>query len=415
MTMIPITVDSGGGEYMDAVVVLEWKVQPGDRVAVGDVLVEVETAKAVIEVVAEQDGWLASIAFGPDSEAPVGVALGQISDVQDFAAEIPETGAAPSPELRSASVPPTQVSTLRVVASPLARRVARNAGVDLGTLRGSGPNGRIKRADVEAALAQGAANTAPTLTQPAPPQLSNTARVVLIHGFGADRTTWHALRGLLPVSYQVLAPDLPGHGKAPNGQMNRLGDFVSYLADWIADQGLEDCHLVGHSLGGALAIALADSGCVVTRSMTLISPAGLGPDINGGFVQGIARSTTPDTLTQWLSVMVADRKCLPAGLAQGMLRQRANGVRGETLAQMADALFAESTQGFDMRDALARYAGALRVIWGRQDRIIPARHADELPDTAALHLLSDTGHVPHLERPSLIARLIAQTVASGQM
>jgi pimeloyl-ACP methyl ester carboxylesterase len=53
------------------------------------------------------------------------------------------------------------------------------------------------------------------------------------------------------------------------------------------------------------------------------------------------------------------------------------------------------------------------VIWGRQDRIIPVAHAQNLPGNIALHLLSETGHVPHLEKPALVARLIAELVRSA--
>ncbi|MBN9549961.1 MAG: lipoyl domain-containing protein, partial [Alphaproteobacteria bacterium] len=72
----PISIDSAGGEYMEAVLVVAWAAKPGDPVKAGDLIVTVETAKAATEIEADRDGWLADIFFTEGQVAPVGAVLG---------------------------------------------------------------------------------------------------------------------------------------------------------------------------------------------------------------------------------------------------------------------------------------------------------------------------------------------------
>ena len=110
----------------------------------------------------------------------------------------------------------------------------------------------------------------------------------------------------------------------------------------------------------------------------------------------------------WLERMVADPARLPAGFAQAVLRQRAAQGNGAALLALADALFAPGTQLLRTGERLARLDTPAKVIWGRADRIIPASHAADLPGHVALHRLAGVGHVPQLEAPALVARLLRE-------
>ena len=145
----------------------EWKVGPGDRVAKGDLLFVVETEKIANEIEAPGDGTIAEILVPAGTVVPVGTAVarwsGAAPGVADGAADeaVDEAldgaaGAAPAPEPRA-----PQTAGGRIRATPLARRVARERGVELARLAGSGPGGRIKAADVEAAAAEPAARPVP--------------------------------------------------------------------------------------------------------------------------------------------------------------------------------------------------------------------------------------------------------------
>ncbi|MBZ9677900.1 acetoin dehydrogenase dihydrolipoyllysine-residue acetyltransferase subunit [Mesorhizobium sp. ES1-1] len=431
MTTHPITIDSAGGEYMEAVLVIAWAVKPGDPVKAGDLVVTVETAKAATDIEADRDGWLADIFFGEGQEAPVGAVLGTIADEKPKAdqpasvepAPAAATAAKPREPVAGEASPSVRQAGSRPIVSPLARRLAATAGLDLATISGSGPRGRIKQRDIDAALAA-RTNERDSAVQPTPArgQISSlaapaparqTVPMVFIHGFGADRSVWRQVIPLLGPGIETIALDLPGHGGQAGATASSIEEIAFLLSDRLEDMGVGDAHLVGHSLGGAAALALARLGRLAVRSVTLLAPGGLGPEINAGFIAGLARATTVQALERWLAVTVGDPSALPQGYAQAVLRQIEKNGNRSTLAAMGESLFPDGTQGFDLAGALAELAVPTRLIWGRLDRIIPVTHADRSPGFAAVHLLDGVGHVAQIEAPALTARLITETVRSA--
>lgn len=142
--------------------VTEWHVKPGQAFAAGDLLFTVETEKVANEVEAETDGVLGEILVAEGETAPVGVPIARLGGGGSDAppAPAPEVEAAPSPKVE-APVVEAKATCGRVIATPLARRLAKQAGVDLGQISGSGPRGRIKAADVKAAAKAAPAPAAP--------------------------------------------------------------------------------------------------------------------------------------------------------------------------------------------------------------------------------------------------------------
>ena len=142
------------GLTMTEGVLASWAVQVGAKVRVGDVLFVVETDKIATDVEARGDGEILSIHVAEGETVPVGGVLGRWTGPSfglDDAADIAGRDAPPSPASPSEPTPLPPVQ--RVRATPLARRLARREGIDLAQIAGSGPNGRIKAADV--ARAQG--------------------------------------------------------------------------------------------------------------------------------------------------------------------------------------------------------------------------------------------------------------------
>lgn len=135
------------GADMAAGTLVEWCKKEGDEIHRGDIIAVVETQKGAIEVEAFEDGPLAKILVTPGSKVPVGTALAVIGE-----GEVPQ---APEAEPRQ-KPPPPEPAPARVIppsstsASPAARKRAEELGVDLATIAGSGPNGSIVLADVEA-------------------------------------------------------------------------------------------------------------------------------------------------------------------------------------------------------------------------------------------------------------------------
>jgi pyruvate dehydrogenase E2 component (dihydrolipoyllysine-residue acetyltransferase) len=148
------------GQGMEAGTITKWLKSEGDAVAKGEPLFEIDTDKVTQEVESDFEGVLLKIAL-PEGEAPVGQTIawiGEQGEEAPVATEAPKEAPRPepveAPESRSAE--PNQVreaqangADTRVKASPLARRIARERGIDLASLRGTGPEGRIVAEDVE--------------------------------------------------------------------------------------------------------------------------------------------------------------------------------------------------------------------------------------------------------------------------
>ena len=157
-----------------------WLVAPGDSVSVGDPLAEIETEKAVVEYGAEEAGVVGRIVLAAGDSgaigAPIVVLVKDGETDADIDAALGSSGAAPAPsgEAPAASGPPPDgeqvtpaTSPARIFASPIVRKIAREQGIDLTALAGTGPNGRIVRRDLDRLAAQ---PVRPAPAQPVPAQ-----------------------------------------------------------------------------------------------------------------------------------------------------------------------------------------------------------------------------------------------------
>ncbi len=164
---------------------VQWLKNEGDTIASGDVLAEVETDKATMELVARGDGILRKIFLGAGGTAEVGAVIGVIAAEDEDISEISGVSGAAAPAAVSVEevvvsktdadpvveeptsgtteVVPLASTGGRVKASPLARRLAEQAGVDISQVPGSGPGGRVVKRDIEAAKASGDATPAPSV------------------------------------------------------------------------------------------------------------------------------------------------------------------------------------------------------------------------------------------------------------
>ena len=173
----------------------KWLVKEGDTVNSGDLLAEIETDKATMEVEAVEEGTVAKLLVAGGTEgvkvnAPIAILLEEDEDasalegyVAGGVASAPKAESAPAPQA-AAPAPKTEApkaaptaapSGERLKASPLAKRLAAEAGLDIGSIAGSGPAGRIIKADVETAKSGGAAKAAPVTSTELGPVLGGGA------------------------------------------------------------------------------------------------------------------------------------------------------------------------------------------------------------------------------------------------
>ena len=154
--MTPIVLPKSGFTS-EASTVIGWSIAEGDRVEEGQLLCEVETEKTTIEITAPASGLLRKILIREGETRPVGVTMGfigeaeepipEVEDVSPITPEVAQTSASPRPSTR-----PRRAATGRVRASPAARKLAADHGIDLAELSGSGPGGAITTGDVDLAI-----------------------------------------------------------------------------------------------------------------------------------------------------------------------------------------------------------------------------------------------------------------------
>jgi 2-oxoglutarate dehydrogenase E2 component (dihydrolipoamide succinyltransferase) len=168
------------GESIVEATVGHWLKKEGDTVTAGEALIELETDKVNIEVTAETSGTLVSIAKQEGENVAIGDVLGSI-DASGAAASAPAP-AAPEPQAAAPAAPatPAEQAAAKAPVTPVAQRIANQQGVDLGSIAGSGPGGRITKGDVVAASkpAAPAAPAAPAPAAPAAPAASKPAPAV---------------------------------------------------------------------------------------------------------------------------------------------------------------------------------------------------------------------------------------------
>ncbi len=393
--------------------VSRWLVEEGSAVGKGEPLFEIETDKAAMEIDAPASGVLRGIRSADGQEVPVGAGLGWIVADGEAWQELPATDVE-APAGRAPEDAPLR-------ATPLARREAERRRIDLGAVQGSGPRGRIVVGDLVADVmppppaADGEKRVASARpSHPVYRQWLGLARgtpVVFLHGFGTDQTSWRGVWAGLEATRRILAIDLPGHGRSEAPGQASFGGLVDAVQDVLDDEGISRLHLVGHSLGGAVALGLVESGLCDVRSLCLVAPVGLGAEIDGAFLSGLTRSEREESLAPWLRRLFAGPGIVTPAFVRATLRSRSSASRGFQEA-LRDAVFADGTQTIALRHVLERITMPTKVVWGLQDAIIPIRHARRLPGAVALHSLS-SGHMPQLEEASLVTALIAEVTRAA--
>ena len=174
-------------------------------------------------------------------------------------------------------------------------------------------------------------------------------------------------------------------------------------------------HLVGHSMGGAIAALLALRRPECAASLTLIARPASAPEINGRVHRRLCRRRPPPRgAVEVLSLLVHDPALVSRTMVEDVLRyKRLDGVTA-ALTAIAAAWFAGGRQSLDLTAPIASLALPVQLIWGREDRIIPVGHAEALATRRPVHILDRVGHLPQMERAGDVNRLVGAFVAASE-
>ncbi|MEX1107086.1 MAG: alpha/beta fold hydrolase [Ilumatobacteraceae bacterium] len=241
--------------------------------------------------------------------------------------------------------------------------------------------------------------------------------VLLIHGLAGSSRTWRDVQPALSSSFDVIAPDLLGHGESakPLGDYS-LGAFASGMRDFLAVLDVPSATIVGHSFGGGVAMQLAYQHPELCDRLVLVGSGGLGREVSW-----LLRSVTLPG-AEHLMPLVFPKPVADLGGAVGRVLSGL-GVRSPRLAEMwrsySSLAGAPNRKAFvrtirtviepggQMVSALDRLYMAAHlptlIVWGERDDIIPVahgRHAHEAIPGSRLVVMEGVGHFPHLEAPA---------------
>jgi pimeloyl-ACP methyl ester carboxylesterase len=255
--------------------------------------------------------------------------------------------------------------------------------------------------------------------------------LLLIHGMAGTYENWEAVVEPLARRHTVLAADLPGHGASEPGAGDySLGSLAAGLRDLLITLGHERATLVGHSLGGGIAMQFAYQFPAATERLVLVASGGLGPEVNP-----VLRAAALPGANVFIAATASPGRVAGSALARGLA---AFGLRPSAdVAEVARgyASLADSDRRAAFLSTLRNVVGPqgqrvgagdrlyltedvpVLILWGENDRIIPAHHgehAHEAMPSSRLEIFDGVGHMPQLEAPGRFVAVLERFLEETQ-
>jgi pyruvate dehydrogenase E2 component (dihydrolipoamide acetyltransferase) len=358
------------GLSMEEGTVVGWLVNEGMRTAIGVELVEIETTKIANSLEAQQEGVLRRQLVKLGQTVPCGELLGIVatdeaseSEIDDFIARFPR----PRP--------------------PVARS-GDGACADQTLTLDLPSGGRLR------CVTMGELGSA----------------VMFLHGFGGDSDTWLFNQGRIAERHLTFAFDLPGHGgstkRVEKGSIEELAKSVRYGLDHLE---LKRIHLVGHSMGAAVALAICEEHPDRVASVSLIAPFAFGSLVNQRYISDFTSAQRSRDLQRCLALVFADPKAVRREMVEAVARyKRLDGVT-DALEKIAASSLREPAPR-EISTSLEGLMDRLLVLRGAHDHIVSS---GAVPEGVKVVTLEHSGHMPHMEEPGQVNELLLNHFASA--
>ncbi|GAA4114612.1 alpha/beta hydrolase [Nocardioides fonticola] len=256
--------------------------------------------------------------------------------------------------------------------------------------------------------------------------------LLLLHGLACDHTTWEPVIDALAQRFTVIAPDLLGHGQSAKPRADyTLGGYANGMRDLLTVLGIDKVTVVGHSFGGGVAMQFAYQFPERTERMVLVASGGLGPEVtpairaiaSPGFHQAMGLATLPG-VRQVNTGALRALSHLPSKYTHDLdevadiVDSFADPAARAAIRHVVRAVVDWRGQIVTMADrAYLTEAMPMCVIWGRDDQVLPVRHADtaaRIAPKARVEVIADAGHFPHKDHPQRFVTLLTDFVQSTQ-
>jgi pimeloyl-ACP methyl ester carboxylesterase len=222
--------------------------------------------------------------------------------------------------------------------------------------------------------------------------------LVFLHGAGGSRLHWPpSLRRLS--GFRVLAPDLPGHGDSPEDGASSVGDHEGAIRAWLRKLGIRRAHVVGHSMGSAVAMSLALEAPECVEALMLVG-SGSRLRVNPALLAGLAdpgtRSETIEQILRWSFSRQA-----PPRLIDLVRRRMMETGPGVLLRDF------QACHGFDVSARLGEIAAPTLIVTGADDRMTPPALGEALAEgipRARRVVVEAAGHMVMLEKPEVLEK-----------
>lgn len=248
--------------------------------------------------------------------------------------------------------------------------------------------------------------------------------VLLLHGLGCDHTTWDSVIAPLARRYTVIAPDLLGHGQSDKPRADySVAGYANGMRDLLTVLGVDRATIVGHSLGGGIAMQFAYQFPERTERLVLVAAGGLGPQVTP-FIRAIG---TPGFHQIMGALTLPGPRHLGVAVMRALSRSGVGAARDlDEVAEIFDS-FKDPAK----REAVRRVVGGvvdwrgqvvtmadrayllermpLAVVWGSEDLVLPSQHSEQMAALAPhsrVEVLPNSGHFPHKDHPERFVHLV---------
>ncbi len=355
--MIKVTMPKWGLSMVKGTV-NDWVVDEGEEVEKGQELVEIETDKIANVLESPGEGVLYRIVAQPGEVLPVSALLGVITQGEVDEAEL------------ESYIAEAQAAAAAAAADEAPDPLTINRSLDWEGLT-------IRYLDSE----------------------EGERPLICLHGFGGDKNNWQFNLAALAPSRRVLAPDFPSHGdstvSAEHSSPLAYAKMVSAMIDQLE---LGQVDLVGHSMGGLVALLVARESPAKVGALTLLAPAGIGTEINAGYVDGFATANSRNELKALAVQLFADKEMVSRQMVADLLKyKRLDGVEG-ALVQLAGTLHSGGKQSEDLSSVAQSVP--TKIFWGKADEILPVSNCAQLSGVDVEQL--ECGHMAHMEAADVV-------------